>query len=91
MIPKTTKENIEKFNNSDIGRIKNKYIKRAMIVGIVSVMSGIVWLILNIFYNLIWYEYITPSILILFGIYFIINTKFIKIKEVNKFINEKKK
>ena len=91
MIPKTSKENIEKFNNSDIGKIKNKYIKRATIIGIITIILAIIWIIVNIFYNLSWTEYIIPIIMLLFGIYFVINTKIIKIKEVNKYINGNKK
>ena len=90
MMPKTSKKNIDLFDKSEIGKIKNTHLKRVKIYGIVAITSSLVWFILNIYNKVSWYEYISPALLILFGIYFIINSNIIKIKEVNKFIYNKK-
>ena len=91
MINKPSIEAINKFDNSLIGKTKNAYLKKAKITGILAIMFGIVWTILNIYYKLNWYDYVTAILLILFGIYFILNSKRIKYQEVNKFINEEQK
>ncbi len=85
------KEDVEKFNNSEIGKVKNHYLKRVKIIGILCIMVGLSWLIISIFNKNQLYDYIISSTLVLFGIYFIINSKVIKNKEVNKYIYNNKK
>ena len=91
MLNKPSQEAINKFDNSSIGKIKNKYLKKSKIYGVLAIMFGLVWIILSIYLKLNWYDYITAIILIAFGIYFLINTNIIKYKEVNKFNHEEKK
>lgn len=85
------KSDIEAFDSSDIGKVKNSYLKRAKIMGILLIMFGLIWIILDIYreINAI-YEYVSSILMILFGIYFIIKTNIIKKQEVNKFIHNKK-
>ena len=92
MLNKPNEEAIAKFDKSSIGQTKNAYFKRTTITGIISIMISLVWLILNIYYKLNWYEYLTPCALLVFGNYFIIQSKRLKYQEVNKFIyNEQNK
>ena len=85
------KEDIEKFDQSDIGKIKNGYLKRSKITGIILITASLIWIILNIYngINSI-FDYTVAGTAIAFGIYFIINSNIIKKKEVNKFIHEQK-
>ena len=85
------KEDIEKFNNSDIGKIKNAYLRKSITIGILLIMFSLCWILLNV-YNKVdkIYDYAIAVVVLLFGIYFIINSNIIKKKEVNKFIYEKK-
>ena len=85
------KEDIEKFNNSEIGKIKNAYLRKSMIIGVILIMFSLFWIILDI-YNSVnsVFDYVYASIILLFGIFFIIRSVIIKKKEVNKFIYEKK-
>lgn len=80
-------KDIEAFNSSSIGKIKNTYLKKAKIVGILAIMSGCIYLILSIYFKQKWFDYITAVILIIFGCYFIINSIKIKYQEVNKYIH----
>ena len=85
------KEDIEKFDQSDIGKYKNGYLKRSKIIGIILIVFSLFWIILNLYnYSENVFEYTTAGISLLFGIYFIINSNIIKKKEVNKFINSQK-
>ena len=93
MINKPNNEAVNKFDNSTIGKTKNAYLKKARIYGILSIMFGLIWFILSIYFKMNWYEYVEAIILILVGIYFIIRSKRIKYQEVNKYIkleNKKK-
>ena len=85
------KDDLEMFNNSEIGSIKNNYLKRAKIIGIICIATSIIWGVLNYYYSLKWYEYIAPTTLLLFGFYFIINSNIIKKKEVNIYADKLKK
>ena len=87
---KVNKEDVKKFDESDIGKVKNNYLKRSTIIGVGLISFGLVSLILDIFKNHAIYDYIISTIIILFGIYFVINSNIIKKKEVNKFIYEQK-
>ena len=84
---KVNKKDIEKFNNSDIGKIKNRYIKRSMIIGIILIMYGLITILLDKLNNV---NNIIDLILsisgIVAGIFFIIYSSIVKKKEVNKFI-----
>jgi hypothetical protein len=92
MLNKPSQENVDKFINSATGKVKNEYLKKTAIYGVIAIMIGLIWTILNVFYNLKWYEYISPIALFAFGIYFIIQSKRLLYQEVNKFIhNEKNK
>ena len=84
------KEDIDIFDKSNEGKNTNYYLKRVKITGILCITIGLIWLILSIYYQTRWYEYITSVLLIIFGIYFIINSLRIKKKEVNKYIHNKK-
>ena len=85
------KKDIEEFDNSEVGKYKNAHLKRAKIMGIILIMFGLIWILIDLLneINQI-FDYITSTISILFGIYFIINTNIIKKKEVNKYIHDKK-
>ena len=86
-----SKKDIETFDKSDVGKIKNSYLKRAQIIGIILIMFGIISIILNIMNEIeSIYDYILATITTLFGLYFIINSIRIKKKEVNKYIHSKK-
>ena len=88
---KVNKKDVEAFDKSDIGKIKNHHLKRAKILGVLLIMFGLLYILFNIYYQVDKiYEYITASISILFGIYFIINSNILKKKEVNKYIYNKK-
>ena len=88
---KVSKKDFETFDKSDIGKIKNQHFKRVQIIGVLLIMFGILYILFNIYYQVDKvYEYITASISILFGIYFIINSNILKKKEVNKYIYNKK-
>ena len=88
---KVTKEDIKKFDESNIGIVKNKYLKRSIIIGILLIMFGLSYILLNLYNNVEnILDYIIAIVCILFGIYFIINSNIIKKKEVNRFIYEKK-
>ena len=91
MLPKVRKEDLDKFNKSDIGMLKNKYLKRATISGILCIMFGLLFIIYNVYTNQALFEYIIPIVVILFGIYYIIRSNIIKRREVNKYIYELKK
>jgi hypothetical protein len=88
---KPTAVEIKEFDNSNIGKLKNKYFKKTQVIGILSIMLSLVWLILNVYNQLIWYEYFSPLILISFGMYFIIHAQTLKNREVNKYLYEQKK
>ena len=89
---KVNKEDVKKFNESDIGKTKNAYLKRSTIIGIILIMFGLIYLLFNIYNNSNIFDYIVSILALLFGIYFIINSYIIKKKEVNKYIyNEKNK
>ena len=89
---KVNKEDVKKFNESDIGKTKNAYLKRSTIIGIILIMFGLIYLLFNIYNNSNIFDYIVSILALLFGIYFIINSSIIKKKEVNKYIyNEKNK
>jgi len=88
---KVNEEDLKKFNESDIGKVKNRYLKRSTIIGITLISFGLVSLIIDIFKQHAVYEYIISSLIVLFGFYFVINSIIIKRKEVNKFIYEQKK
>ena len=63
-------KDIEEFDKSKIGQVKNSYLKRVKITGILLIMFGLIWILLNIiFENKQIYEYITASISVIFGIY----------------------
>ncbi len=88
---KINKKDVETFDNSDLGKIKNMHLKRVKIVGTFLIMFGLLYILFNIYFQVDKiYEYITASISILFGIYFIINSTILKKKEVNKYIHNKK-
>ncbi|MBE6158634.1 MAG: hypothetical protein E7159_02280 [Firmicutes bacterium] len=88
---KVSKKDVETFDKSDIGKIKNQHLKRAKIIGVILIMFGLLYILFNIYYQVDKiYEYVTASISILFGIYFIINSNILKKKEVNKYIYNKK-
>ena len=88
---KVNKDDIKKFDNSDIGKVKNQYLKRSTIIGVTLISFGLVALIIDIYKNSQVYDYIISLLIILFGIYFVINSNIIKKKEVNKYIYELKK
>ena len=91
MKTKVNKKDVENFDNSDIGKIKNMHFKRAKIIGVLLIMFGLLYILFNIYYQVDKiYEYVTAIISILFGIYFIINSNILKKKEVNKYIYNKK-
>ena len=88
---KVNKKDVETFDKSDIGKVKNQHFKRVQIIGVLLIMFGLLYILFNIYYKVDKiYEYITASISILFGIYFIINSTILKKKEVNKYIYNKK-
>ena len=87
---RVNKEDIEKFDNSEVGKVKNSYLKRTTITGIILIVFSLCYLILDIYNNAEIFDYIIAITSLLFGIYFIINSKIIKKKEVNKFIYEQK-
>ena len=85
------KEDIEKFNNSEVGKRKNVYFKRVTIVGILLIRFSLSWILLNIINEISnTFELVSAIICILMGIFFIFNSRRLKLKEVNKFIYEKK-
>ena len=84
------KEDILEFNASDIGKNKNYYLKRATISGIILIMFSLLYLINILFNNATMFDYIIIVMSFLFGLYFIINSKRVKLKEVNKFKYSKK-
>ncbi len=84
-------EDIKTFDKSETGKIKNYYFKRIKITGIICIIIGLSWLILNIYYKTAIYDYILAITLNCFGIFFIINSIRLKKKEINKFIYENKK
>ena len=43
------KEDVEIFNNSDIGKIKNSYLKKSIIIGICLIVFSLCWILLNIY------------------------------------------
>jgi putative Mn2+ efflux pump MntP len=88
---KPNDEEIMLFNNSETGKFKNIYFKRTLIIGILSIMISLIWVVLNFYYMVKWYEYISPSILIIFGMYFIIHGQKVKYQEINKYIYSQKK
>ncbi|MBR1417233.1 MAG: hypothetical protein IJ572_05390 [Bacilli bacterium] len=88
---KVKKEDINKFDKSSIGQRKNAYLKRSTIMGILLVMFGFSWILLNIYNNIEnAFELATAILCILIGLFFIINSKIIKLKEVNKYIYNNK-
>ena len=87
---KPDENKIKKFNESEIGKAKNFYFKRAIITGIISITIGLGWIILNIYMKLNWFEYILPTILTLFGIFFIFSSNRLKYQEINRFNYENK-
>ena len=88
---KVSKKDVETFDKSDIGKIKNQHLKRAKIIGVLLIMFGLLYILFNIYYQVDKiYEYVTAIISILFGIYFIINSNILKKKEENKYIYNKK-
>ena len=90
MLVKANKDDIKKFDESDIGKIKNKYLKRSTIIGVILIIFSICYLILDIYNNAEIFDYIITVTVFLFGIYFIINSRIIKYKEVNKYIHDQK-
>ena len=84
------KEDVKKFNESDIGKVKNTYLKRSTIIGIILVMVSFIYLIYDIFNEGQLLDYIISGTVFVFGLYFIINSNRIKKIEVNKYIYEKK-
>ena len=88
---KVNQKDVEKFDKSDIGAIKNTYFKRIKIIGIILIMFSLIDLSINLINdNNKLYEYIISTLSLLFGIYFIINSNILKKKEVNKYKNNKK-
>ena len=84
-------KDVEKFNNSEVGKTKNMYFKRAKITGVILIMIGSIWILLNLLNEIYTiYEFILASITILFGLYFLFYTNVLKKKEVNKYIYSKK-
>ena len=86
-----SKEDIKKFDESEIGKVKNAYLKRSTIIGVALISYGLVSLIIDIFKNHEIYNYILSGTIALFGIYFVINSQRIKKKEVNRFIHDQNK
>jgi len=84
-------EDIEKFNNSEIGMLKNTYFKRAKIMGILLIMFGLSWLILSFYLQLELLDFIMSPTVTLFGIYFIYKSNKLKKIEINKFANKSSK
>ena len=84
-------DDVKKFDESEVGKRKNMYLKRSTIIGIILIMFSICYIVLNVYFSAHFYDYILATIVLIFGIYFIINSKIIKKKEVNKYINELKK
>ncbi len=84
-------KDVEKFNNSKVGKTKNMYFKRAKIIGVILIMFGLITILLNILnetYPI--YEFIISATTILFGLYFLLYTNILKKKEVNKYIHNQK-
>ena len=88
---RVNKEDIEKFNNSEIGKVKNAYLKRSTIIGVILIMFSIIYVIYDVYNNSDILNYIISITVFIFGVYFIINSQIIKKKEVNRFIHESKK
>jgi len=84
------KEDILKFDQSNIGKNKNFYFKRIKITGILLIMFSLLYLIYISVSNSTVLDYIIVIMSCLFGLYFIINSKRLKYKEVNKFKYSKK-
>ena len=88
---RVNQKDVEKFDNSETGKIKNMYFKRAKITGVVLIMLGLIWILLNLLNNInTLYEFILAATAILFGLYFLFYTNILKKKEVNKYIHSKK-
>ena len=85
------KEDIKKFDESEIGKVKNAYLKRSTIIGVILIMCSLIYTIFDIFNNGEIFDYILSATIFLFGIYFIVYSKRLKKKEVNRFIHESKK
>ena len=90
MKQKIDNDDIKSFNESDIGKIKNAYLKRSMIIGVILIIFGLCYIILNVYFDAKTFDYIISITVLLFGIYFVINSTLIKRKEIIKFINSKK-
>ena len=84
-------EDIKKFNESEIGKIKNAYFKRSTIIGILLIMLGLIWLILSFYLELELLDFIMSPTVTLFGIYFIIKSNRLRKIEINKFANKSSK
>ena len=88
---KVNQKDVETFDKSDIGALKNMHFKRVKIIGVLLIMFGLLYILFNYYYKVDKiYEYVTATISILFGAYFIVNTIILKKKEVNKYIYNKK-
>ena len=73
------------FNKSKEGKAINKRLKRLRITGILCIVLGITYLVINIIFKEEWYEYILPAFLFLFGPLFIYNSYSIRRTKVNVF------
>ena len=87
---KVSEEDVKRFDESDVGKRKNSYLKRSTIIGIILITAGLIFLIIDIFNKSDIYNMIISIIVLSFGIYFVINSRIIKKKEVNKYIYEQK-